>query len=44
MSEYYCDFLENLGPVKRKFFQDIIRSNSYEEFITLNQANSSPAK
>lgn len=44
MSDYYCDFLENLGPVKRKFFKDIIESESYEEFITLNQTNSSPAK
>ena len=44
MSEYYFDFLENLGPVKKKFFEDIIMSNSYEEFMTLNQTNSSPAK
>ena len=44
MSEYYNDFLENLGPIKRKFFEDIIKSDSYEEFMTLNQTNSSPAK
>lgn len=43
-SEYYSDYLENLGPVKRKFLCDIIRSNDYEEFRTLNQANSGPAK
>lgn len=43
-SEYYQDFLDNLGPVKRKFFLDVIASNDYEEFITLNQTNSEPAK
>ncbi len=43
-SEYYCDFLENLGPVKRKFFTDILESESYEDFKTLNQTNSGPAK
>ena len=35
---YYSDFLENLGPVKKKFFLDIIASRDYEEFKTLNQA------
>ncbi|WP_405303928.1 glycosyltransferase family 2 protein [Methanobrevibacter sp.] len=43
-TQYYDDYLENLGPVKRKFFLDIIESKSYEEFKTLNQTNSSPAK
>lgn len=37
-SEYYQDYLDNLGPVKRKFFLDIIESDDYEEFKTLNQA------
>lgn len=37
-SQYYSDFLENLGPVKKKFFLDIIASKDYEEFRTLNQA------
>lgn len=41
---YYDDYLENLGPVKRKFFSDILESESYEEFKTLNQTKSSPAK
>lgn len=43
-SEYYSDFLENLGPVKRKFFTDILKSKSYDDFKTLNQTNSGPAK
>lgn len=43
-SEYYQDFLDNLGPVKRKFFLDVIASKDYEEFITLNQTKSEPAK
>ena len=44
LTPYYDDYLENLGPVKRKFFQDILKSESYEEFMTLNQTKSSPAK
>lgn len=35
-SQYYSDFLENLGPVKRKFFLDIIASMNYQDFIELN--------
>lgn len=35
-SQYYSDFLENLGPVKRKFFLDIIASRNYQDFIKLN--------
>ena len=42
--EYYSDYLENLGPVKKKFFEDILKSESYEEFKTLNQTKSSPAE
>ena len=37
-SQYYQDYLDNLGPVKRKFFLDIIESKDYEDFKTLNQA------
>ena len=42
-SKYYQDFLDNLGPVKRKFFLDVIEADSYDEFKTLNQTNSEPA-
>lgn len=41
-SPYYGDYMDNLGPVKRKFMQDILKSKDYDEFITLNQTNSSP--
>lgn len=44
LTQYYDDYLDNLGPVKRKFFLDIIESKSYDEFKTLNQTKSSPAK
>ena len=43
-SQYYQDYLDNLGPVKRKFMCDILRAGNYEEFKTLNQTKSSPAK
>ncbi len=43
-TKYYDDFLDNLGPVKRKFFLDVIKAKDYEEFKTLNQTNSQPAK
>ena len=36
-TQYYQDYLDNLGPVKRKFFLDIIESKDYEDFRTLNQ-------
>ncbi len=39
-SEYYQDYLDNLGPVKKKFFLDIIESGDYDDFMTLNQAKS----
>ena len=42
-SKYYQDFLDNLGPVKRKFFLDVIKAENYEEFKTLNQTKSEPA-
>ena len=44
LSPYYNDYLENLGPVKRKFFKDILKSDDYQEFKTLNQTKSSPAQ
>lgn len=31
--QYYHDYLENLGPIKKKFFLDIIRSKDYEDFL-----------
>lgn len=35
-SKYYNDYLENLGSVKKKFFIDILNSDSYLEFMNLN--------
>lgn len=43
-TRYYEDYLENLGPVKRKFFCDILKSKNYQEFKILNQMKSSPAQ
>lgn len=43
-SRYFDDYLENLGPVKRKFLCDILKSKSYDDFKTLNQTNPGPAK
>lgn len=42
-SPYYQDYLDNLGPVKKKFMLDIIKSEDYADFKTLNQTKSSPA-
>ena len=42
-SKYYLDFLDNLGPVKRKFFLDVIKADDYDEFKTMNQTKSEPA-
>ena len=42
-TQYYEDYLENLGPVKKKFFEDILKSKDYDDFRTLNQTKSSPA-
>lgn len=36
-TEYYQDFLDNLGPKKKKFFQDVLKSDSYDEFIEINE-------
>ena len=35
-SQYYQDYLDNLGPVKKKFFLDIIESEDYDDFLSLN--------
>ncbi len=32
LSQYYEDFLTQLGPVKRKFFLDVLNSNDYGQF------------
>ena len=32
---YYEDFLEELGPVKRKFFLDVLKAEDYGEFIII---------
>lgn len=34
--QYYQDYLDNLGPVKKKFFLDIIESEDYDDFLSLN--------
>ena len=39
-SKYYVDFLENLGPVKKKFFKDIINSKNYENFLKIHNDGS----
>ena len=31
-TQYYDDFLGELGPVKRKFFLDVLNSKDYAEF------------
>ena len=36
-SQYYNDYLDNLGPVKKKFFLDIIESKNYEDFLKLQE-------
>jgi len=35
-SKYYEDYLTNLGPVKRKFFLDILKSGNYDEFMLIS--------
>jgi glycosyltransferase involved in cell wall biosynthesis len=34
-SKYYDDYLNELGPVKRKFFLDVIEADNYDEFLSL---------
>ena len=34
-SIYYDDYLNELGPVKLKFFLDVIKSDTYDEFLKL---------
>ncbi|MBR5503474.1 MAG: glycosyltransferase family 2 protein [Methanobrevibacter sp.] len=31
-TEYYQDYLDNLGPKKKKFFLDVLKYDNYEEF------------
>ena len=31
-TEYYQDYLDNLGPKKKKFFLDVIKFDNYDEF------------
>lgn len=35
-SVYYDDYLNELGPVKKKFFLNVIKANSYDEFLELD--------
>ena len=35
-TQYHQDYLDNLGPVKRKFFLDILESTDYDDFRRLN--------
>lgn len=35
-TQYYQDFLDNLGPKKKKFFLDVLKYESYEEFKSEN--------
>ena len=35
-TEYYEGFLTQLGPVKKKFFLDVLKSGDYEEFSKIN--------
>jgi glycosyltransferase involved in cell wall biosynthesis len=42
-SQYYPDYMDNLGPVKRKFMKDILAAKDYDDFKILNQTKSSPA-
>ena len=41
---YYDDYMDNLGPVKRKFMLDVLEARDYDEFMTLNQTKSEPAQ
>ena len=36
-TKYYDDFLKYLGPVKKKFFLDVLKAKNYEDFINLKQ-------
>ena len=31
-TEYYQDYLDNLGPKKKKFFLDVLKYDNYSEF------------
>ena len=36
-SDYFDDYLENLGPVKKRFMLDIIESKDYEDYLELQK-------
>ncbi|WP_405294789.1 glycosyltransferase family 2 protein [Methanobrevibacter sp.] len=38
MGPYYWDFLDQLGPIKKKFFLDVLSSRDYEEFKTSSES------
>ena len=35
-TRYYEDYLKNLGPVKKKFFFDVLNAENYDEFNRLS--------
>lgn len=35
ITKYYNDFLANLGPIKRKFFLNVLKANDYSDFKKL---------
>ncbi len=35
-TEYYIDYLNQLGPIKKKFFEDVLDAKDYCEFLDLN--------
>lgn len=36
-SKYYEDYMSYLGPIKKKFFTDILKAKNYEEFLKINK-------
>ena len=36
LTEYYDDFINNLGPIKKKFFLDVLKSKDYSEFMEIS--------
>lgn len=36
LGSYYQDYLDNLGPVKRKFFKDILNSHDFTNFAEIS--------
>ena len=37
-SEYYEDYMLHLGPIKKKFFKNILKAKNYEEFLKLQKS------